>query len=112
TIFIAFVICCVFLTARMRRRRSIREGIIGFLAGPQPRSLTPRTRRAGALACWRGRRRSRGGRLPRREVGGEVADRCVERALQLIVELLLFGDAAEHLRRPAFDESIQVVLER
>src|SRR5438094_6112758 len=27
TIFIAFVICCVFLTARIRRRRSINEGI-------------------------------------------------------------------------------------
>jgi hypothetical protein len=27
TIFIAFVICCVFLTARIRRRRSISEGI-------------------------------------------------------------------------------------
>src|SRR5438876_9618399 len=27
TIFIALVICCVFLTARIRRRRSMREGI-------------------------------------------------------------------------------------
>jgi len=27
TIFIAFVICCVFLTARIRRRRSIKDGI-------------------------------------------------------------------------------------
>ncbi len=27
TIFIALVICCVFLTARIRRRRSIRDGI-------------------------------------------------------------------------------------
>ena len=28
TIFIAFVICCVFFTARMRRRMSISEGIV------------------------------------------------------------------------------------
>ena len=28
TIFIAFVICCVFFTARMRRRMSISEGMV------------------------------------------------------------------------------------
>src|SRR5438067_13286140 len=34
--------------------RSVRI-ILLSLAGPDPRSRTPRTLRAGALACWRGR---------------------------------------------------------
>src|SRR5207237_4688348 len=35
TIFIALVICCVFLTARTRRRRSINEGIYTPTEGTQ-----------------------------------------------------------------------------
>src|ERR1039458_5222987 len=40
TIFMALVICCVFLTERMRRRMSIRLGMRrfrGFLIGHEPR---------------------------------------------------------------------------
>src|SRR5512142_1878454 len=82
TIFIALVICCVFLTARIRRRRSMREGISG------------------------------GGRLSRREVADELLHRGVQRRLELIVELLLLGDAAEQLRVARLDELVEPGLER
>src|SRR3972149_5618511 len=81
TIFMAFVICCVFLTARIRRRRSISDGI------------------------------SRRGRLSRREIAREFLDRPVEHALQLLVELLALDDAAEDLGIPRVDERIQLGLE-
>src|SRR5262245_37225622 len=71
TIFIALVICCVFFTARIRRRRSISEGICPRLA-------------AEAVSGCR--------RLPRREVLRELLHRAVERGLQLIVQLLLLAD--------------------
>src|SRR6185369_13161669 len=82
TIFIALVICCVFLTARIRRRRSISDGMV-----------------------------SRRGRLPGSEVAGELFHRAVQGRLQLIVELLLLPDAAEHLRVPRFEVLIQLALE-
>src|SRR5256885_11143026 len=81
TIFIALVICCVFLTARILRRRSIRDGI---------------------LRCRR---------LPRREVARKFLDRGVERSLQLIVQLLLFDDPSEDLWVARFDERVEPGLE-
>src|SRR5262245_59613536 len=83
TIFIAFVICCVFLTARTRRRRSMRDGM------------------AGSGRC----------RLARRKVGGVIAHRLVQRALERIVELPLLGDVAEELRVARLDELVQLGLE-
>src|SRR5260221_14571081 len=82
TIFIALVICCVFFTARIRRRRSIRGGILG-------------------------RRR-----LSRREVAGKLLEGVLERTLQLIVELLLLDDPAKQLRVSRLDERVESCLER
>src|SRR6476659_1376727 len=79
TIFIAFVICCVFLTARIRRRRSISDGMWTLPA-------------LGAF--WP----SCDGCLPGREVACEFLHCTVESGLQLIVQLLLFGNPREHLR--------------
>src|ERR1043166_2157600 len=81
TIFIALVICCVFFTARIRRRRSIRDGMSG---------------RRG---------------LSRRKVAGKFLDRGVECPFPLIVELLLLDDPAEHLWMTRLDELIQFGLE-
>src|SRR3954468_21922148 len=80
TILIALVICCVFLTERIRRRRSMRDGISG---------------RRG---------------LSRGEVRAELLDRLVQRRLQLVVELLLLADAAEELRIARFDETVELGL--
>src|SRR4051812_23386756 len=80
TIFIALVICWVFLTERIRRRRSMRDGISG-------------------------RRGLSGG-----EVRGEFLDRLVQRRLQLVVELLLLADPAEQLRVARFDEAVELGL--
>src|SRR5262249_13064103 len=92
TIFIAFVICCVFLTARIRRRRSISDGIWTLPA---------------LAACWP----SCDGCFPGREVACEFLHCRVEPALQLIVELLLFDYPREHLRIPRLDELEQFGLE-
>src|ERR1700752_5140566 len=75
TIFMAFVICCVFLTARTRRRRSISDGI--FLGG---------------------------GCLSRRKVAGKLLDDLVQRGLERIVKLSLLRGLLENLRMPRFDE--------
>src|SRR3990167_9410478 len=90
TIFIALVICWVFLTERIRRRRSINEDIYrawGF--GPRAWGLRPP---------------ASGGGLSRCEVASEFLHRRVERGLQLIVQLLLLGDAAEDVRVARLDE--------
>ena len=92
TIFIALVICCVFFTARMRRRRSISDGM-----NHQVARTRPAIRSRGVCVIVVDARRC----LAARELGGECLDRPVERRLQLIVELLLLGDAAEQLRVPA-----------
>src|SRR5215467_12586366 len=84
TIFIAFVICCVFFTARMRRRRSISDGMAH-------RHVATRRLPAAARVESFSRRR----RLPAGEGTGERLHRSIERALQLIVELLLLDDAPE-----------------
>src|SRR5688500_2936585 len=84
TIFMALVICCVFLTARTRRRRSMSDGITGRLGG---------------------------GRSLRREIAREQFHGLVERALELIVELLLLGDAAEQLRMARLEILVQPGLE-
>src|SRR5262245_33239679 len=86
TIFIALVICCVFLTARIRRRRSIRDGMMGL-----------------AL-----RRR----RLARGEVLRELRDRGVQRRLEVVVELLLLLDVLEDARMARFDVAVELGLER
>src|SRR5687768_6699692 len=80
-IFIALVICCVDLTARIRRRRSIRDGIS-----------------------------SDADRLPRRrELLAEFLERRFERALDLVVQDLLVGDAGEHAGVARLEEAIQVL---
>src|SRR6476659_2510444 len=84
TIFIAFVICCVFLTARIRRRRSISDGIWTLPA-------------LGAF--WP----SCDGCLPGREIACEFLHSSVESALQLIVELLLLDNPREHPRISRLD---------
>src|SRR5579864_7303193 len=86
TIFIALVICCVFLTARIRRRRSISDGM------GRPRA-------------------SRGARLSRGEVARKFLHGRVERALQLFVKLLLLDDAAQNGRVAGFEELVQLDLE-
>src|SRR6266851_9893000 len=53
-----------------------------------------------------------GSGLSRREVAREFLRGAIERALQLIVELFPFGDAAEELRIAAFDVPVQLGLER
>src|SRR5437899_445335 len=80
TIFMAFVICCVFFMARTRRRRSIRDGIL--------------------------RRR----RLPSGEAGRALFHGFGQRRSQLIVELLLLCDPAEELWVPVVDEGVALGL--
>src|SRR3984893_1920957 len=87
TIFIALVICCVFFTARMRRRRSISDGI-------SPPAL----------------RRGCPGSPDRRELAREFLQRLLERALDLVVELLLLGNPAEEIRMTRLDELVQLGL--
>src|SRR6185436_19607272 len=83
-IFIALVICCVDFTARMRRRRSMRDGI--YLRDSGDRGL----RRPDEL-------------LP------EVLQRAFDRRPQLVVQRLLAGDAGEHGPVARLEESIQVL---
>src|SRR6266852_7110318 len=56
--------------------------------------------------------RLRGSGLSRGEVAREFLRGTIERALQLIVELFPFGDAAEELRIAAFDVFVELGLER
>src|SRR3954463_2051653 len=99
TIFIALVICCVFFTARTRRRRSISDGMVNSRQGAKGR--------AHPLAAWT---RLRCCSLPGREVARELLHRSVERRLQLIVELFLLDDLTEHLRMPGLEEGVQLAL--
>ena len=69
TIFIAFVICCVFLTARIRRRRSISDGMTAY-ARPLGASFAPRSPPANSFTA------------------------ASSAAFSCIVELLLLDDAA------------------
>src|SRR5580765_4369779 len=108
TIFIAFVICCVFLTARIRRRRSIREGIcqepasgFGLLASGWPGARSLESGAQSVRGCISGCTRS-----PCRKVTGEFLDRRVERRLQLIVELFLLLDSGENVRVPRLQEFV------
>src|SRR6478672_5013454 len=78
TIFIALVICCVDLTARIRRRMSRREGI------------------------------SDGRLLRRGEGLAELGQRLTEVALERIVDLLLLGEGGEQLRATRIEEGVQV----
>src|ERR1700682_5327047 len=87
TIFIALVICCVFFTARMRRRRSIRDGI----SPPALRRCCP-------------------GSPDGRELAREFLQRLLERALDLVVELLLLGNPGEEIRMTCLDELVQLSL--
>src|SRR5215218_1316373 len=80
TIFIALVICCVDLTARIRRRISRSEGMSG------------------------------GRFLGRSEGLAELGQRLRQLALDLIVDLLLGGKAREQLRAAGVEEREQVAL--
>src|SRR6476659_5402392 len=86
TIFIAFVICCVFLTARIRRRRSISDGICHDRSRGARRAVWS-AKSASAAAGLGGRRLSGG------EVRRKLLHHRVELALQLIVEGLFLGDS-------------------
>src|ERR1043166_2116732 len=92
TIFIAFVICCVFFTARTRRRRSISDGIESTTQPRRarrkrgPNSLIRTRRPLSILSFIRGKEL---GGLPRREILREFGHGRLERALQIVVELLL-----------------------
>src|SRR3954470_985111 len=109
TIFIALVICCVFLTARIRRRRSINDGIC-----PRPLNaeLAKTAKKNSIFACSAAFAFLGCGGLSRAEVAREFLDRAVQHRLQLLVELLLLGNRAEQLRVPRFDKAIQLGLER
>src|SRR6187397_2664661 len=79
TIFIAFVICCVDLTARTRRRMSISDGML----------------RRGALS-------GRGERIR------EFLQRLRQLGLDLIVDLLLVGERRQQLRATRVEELVQL----
>src|SRR5262249_40950120 len=98
TIFIALVICCVFFTARIRRRGSISDGI-----RDPPRTHEGAKRKLFVSSCVRG---SSCCGLSRREVSREFLDGCIERVLQLVVELLLVAKVREQLRVARLDELI------
>src|SRR3954469_10103401 len=86
TIFIAFVICCVDLTARIRRRMSRREGMSSRLSPP-----------------------SRGRRFPGgSEVLPELLQRLIQICLDRIVDLLLVGERREQLRLARVGEPVQL----
>src|SRR5205814_10644205 len=79
TIFIALVICCVDLTARMRRRISNRDGMLG---------------------C--------GGFLRGREVLPELLQRLVQILLDRVVDLLLVRQGRDQLRLAGVEEAIEL----
>src|SRR5688572_8162137 len=89
-IFIALVICCVDLTARIRRRRSMSEGI-----GCWPR-------RPGSLG--------HGGGAAGQELLAELGQRALERPLDVVVEDLLLGDAGQHAGVARFEKAIEILL--
>src|SRR5688572_28249114 len=84
-IFIALVICCVDLTARMRRRRSIRDGMC--LAGSGD----------GGGAAHGG------------ELLAEVLERRFDACLELVVDDLPVGDAAQHGGVAGLEETIELL---
>src|SRR5213075_2012915 len=105
TIFIALVICCVFFTARMRRRRSMSDSILSLeVLGPGS-PFPVRWFGSWVLALRRGG-------FPGRKVSRKLLDCLVQRALQLIVELFLLDDPPEHLGSARLDELVQLGLER
>src|SRR5687768_8464593 len=110
TIFMALVICCVFFTARTRRRRSMSDGISQNAARrPEDAKKTSWSLLRDFVSSWLplgccG--------LPRREVTRIFLYGLGQRGLELIVELLLLRDPAEELRMARLDELVQAGLER
>src|SRR5262245_36697975 len=94
-IFIALVICCVDFTARIRRRKSISDGITQ-LAAKSVHSLSSL--------------RSGPGLGGRDELRAELFQSPLERCLRRIVEDLLLGDAREDARMTRFEEPVQILL--
>src|SRR5688572_27076276 len=91
-IFIALVICCVDLTARIRRRRSMRDGI----------SLAHSfTRRAGSRDCRC--------LTSSQELLVEFLKCRLQSRLQVVVQDLLFGDARENGRVACLDEAVEIL---
>src|SRR5262245_33093276 len=84
TIFIALVICCVDLTAGMRRRRSNTEGM--------------------GVALPRGRLRRRSERV------AEFLERRVEVGLERVVDLLLVGERGQEIGLARLEELIEIGL--
>src|SRR5215213_3608148 len=95
-IFMAFVICCVDLTARIRRRMSIREGI---------------THRAYALRRSRGRPALRRSLFCVEHFLDELLQEFVQPRLHPVVENLLFDDLRQHAGVAGFDEAIELLLQ-
>src|SRR5688572_18790353 len=91
-IFIALVICCVDLTARIRRRRSIREGIL---------LVHYFTRCTGS--------RHHGRLTSSQELLVELLQRRFQRRLQVVVQRLLFGDAGEDRWMARLDKAVEIL---
>src|SRR4051812_20180344 len=103
TIFIAFVICCVDLTARTRRRISRSEGIffaVALIASELPASsFSVPILWLGAGNCLRRRRFS-----PRGERIAELFQRLRQIRFDLIVDLFFLGQRCEELRASCIEE--------
>src|SRR5512134_1293662 len=82
----AFVICCVDLTLRMRRRMSMRAGITRF----------PSLRLARGLGLEHAR---------------ELLDRALQAVAQLALQVLLLGEVLHEARVPRVQEGVELALE-
>src|SRR5271168_1291367 len=89
TTFMALVICCVFLTERIRRRISIKLGIVYARSGDH--------RFLGMLG---------------HEILLELRDRVLQFVLQIVVENFLFAYRREQGRMGILHEFIKLLLER
>ena len=82
TIFMAFVICCVDLTARIRRRMSSNDGMVFY---------------AAAVFCAAAKSFA------------ELLQRRVQLGLELVVDLLLLGERREELRLARVEELVELL---
>src|SRR5713101_4455711 len=109
TIFMALVICCVFLTARIRRLRSIRDGISSRHEGTKARRHERETGlRVFVVSSLRLSRRG----LSAGEIARKLLHGGIEGAFELIIELLFVDDAAKHVGIPILDERVQLGFKR
>src|SRR4029453_8872331 len=97
TIFIAFVICCVDFTARMRRRMSISDGIFQCTVG--------------LLHCSTASAFLRDRLLQLDHVLGEFLHQVVQLRLHVVVDLLLVDQLPQQRGVAVVDELVQLNLE-